>query len=67
MSKIAEGKWMFLSVLLDATAFLKIYHLIQWQGDSHINKKHVLSSSFCIDFKFNFVSCSVAWKGTCLC
>lgn len=29
MSKIAEGKLMFLSLLFDVTACLKIYHLIK--------------------------------------
>lgn len=42
MSKIAEGKWIFLSLLLDATVYLKVYCLIQWQGDSHISKKQVV-------------------------
>lgn len=32
MSKIAEGKLMFLSLLFDVTACLKICHLIQRQG-----------------------------------
>lgn len=32
MSKIAEGKLMFVSLRFDMTACLKIYHLIQRQG-----------------------------------
>lgn len=32
MSKIAEGKLMFVSLLFDMTACLEIYCLIQWQG-----------------------------------